>query len=202
MKLLIAYNNDSSDKTCSFFSFCGEEMEMETDMRGMDRMVLRPPFLTNGKLLEVLSSCQACFIANHGDAQSIAGSDGDLISINTDNSLFRGKLFYAISCSCAKKLKDALIALGLRSFWGYDNELKIWSGYPQYARSCLAGMMSLMDGKTVKEAREDMLARYDADIAELEALYPDNLFLSAILLDNRESLIVYGEDELRLADLE
>ena len=98
-------------------------------------------------------------------------------------------------------MKDSLVADGLRSFWGYDNELKVWYGYPQYAQGCMAGMMSLMDGKTVKEAKAAMLAQFNNGIEELETQYPDNPILAADLLDDREALVVYGEDDLTLADL-
>lgn len=46
-----------------------------------------------------------------------------------------------------------------------------------------------------------MLAEYNKGIAELETLYPDNTYLAAALLDNREALVVFGEDDLKLVDL-
>lgn len=201
MRFLIAYNNDTSDAAGGHFAFCGEEMEIETEERKIEKCILTPPLLTNKHLLQNLSVCQVCFIANHGDIKSIAGNNEDIVSVDTDNSLFSGKLLYAVSCSCAKELKDSLVADGLRSFWGYDNELKVWYGYPQYAQGCMAGMMSLMDGKTVKEAKAAMLAQFNNGIEELETQYPDNPILAADLLDDREALVVYGEDDLTLADL-
>jgi hypothetical protein len=201
MKYCIAYNDDTSDKVCGHFAFCGEEMVIEAEERGVDFTVLTPPNLSNRELLKNLPSCQVCFIANHGDSNSIAGCNGDVVSTNTDNVLFSGKLLYSVSCLCARRLKDALISQGLLSFWGYNNALKVWYGYPQYARCCMAGIKSLMDGKTVKEAKEDMLSQYNADIEELETQNPDNPFLSAELLDNREALVICGDDKLTLADL-
>jgi hypothetical protein len=201
MNFLIVYNNDSSDAAGGFFAFCGEEMELEAEERGLDHIVMNPPNMCNQQLLQHLPTCQVCFIANHGDAKSIAGSDGDIVSINTNNTQFSGKLLYAVSCSCAKELKNSLIKVGLQSFWGYDNELKLWYGYPQYARSCMAGIKSLMDGKNIREAKADMLEQYNNDIAELEAQYPENPILSALLLDNREALVICGDDELKLTDL-
>lgn len=202
MKFLIAYNNDTTDKTGGHFAFCGEEMELAMEEYSFESIVLTPPSLTNLLLLQSLPVCQICFIANHGDARSIAGNSGDVVSVDTNNTLFSGKLLYAVSCTCAKELKDSLLADGLRSFWGYDSKLNIWYGYPQYARSCMAGMKSLMKGKTVKEAREEMIAQYNHDISELEEQYPNDTYLAAALLDNREALVVYGEDGLKLADLE
>lgn len=201
MKFLIAYNNDTSDAAGGHFAFCGEEMEIETEERKIENCILTPPLLTNKHLLQNLPTCQVCFIANHGDTKSIAGNSGDIVSVDTDNSLFSGKLLYAVSCLCAKELKDSLVADGLRSFWGYDNELKVWYGYPQYALSCMAGMKNLMDGKTVMEAKAAMLAQFNYGITELETQYPDNPILAADLLDDREALVVYGEDDLTLADL-
>lgn len=202
MKFLIAYNNDNTvDAAGGHFAFCGEEMENAMEEYGFDNVVLTPPLLTNAQLLQHLPNCSICFIANHGDAKSIAGNNGDIVSVDTNNTLFAGKLLYAVSCSCAQKLKDKLVSDGLRSFWGYDNKLSIWYGYPQYSNSCMKGIKSLMEGKTVKEAKEEMLAEYNKGIAELETLYPDNTYLAAALLDNREALVVFGEDDLKLVDL-
>lgn len=201
MKFLIAYNNDTSDEAGGHFAFCGEEMEMAMEEHGYASIVLTPPSLTNALLLQNLPECHVCFIANHGDARSIAGNNGDIVSVDTNNALFSGKLLYAVSCTCAQELKNSLVSVGLRSFWGYDNKLNIWYGYPQYARSCMAGMKSLMDGKTIKEAKEEMIAQYNHDISELEEQYPNDTYLAAALLDNREALVVYGEDDVKLSDL-
>lgn len=202
MKFLIAYNNDESDKAGGYFSFCGEEMKIAMLEHSFESIVLTPPYLTNMQLLQSLPECHICFIANHGDARSIAGNNGDMVSVDTNNTLFSGKLLYAVSCTCAKELKDSLVADGLRSFWGYDNKLSIWYGYPQYARSCMAGIKSLMDGKNIKEARDEMIAQYNHDIEELEEQYPNDTYLAAALLDNREALVVFGKDDLKLSDLE
>ena len=201
MKFLIAYNDDPEDSAGGHFAFCGEEVLIETEDRHIPSVVLTPPSLTNAFLVQHLSDCQVCVIANHGDARSIDGNNGDLVSVDTNNKVFSGKLLYAISCTCAKELKDSLLSEGLRSFWGYDNKLHVWYGYPQYARSALAGIKSLMDGNKVKEAREQMLAQYNTDIAELEDQFPDHPELAAALLDNREALVIYGDDDLTLSDL-
>ncbi len=201
MKILIAYNDNTDDSAGGFFACCGEEILEETENRHIDSTVLTPPFLTNTLLVRHLYDCNVCVIANHGDARSIDGDNGDLVSVDTNNRAFFGKLLYAISCTCAQKLKDRLASEGLRSFWGYDHELHVWYGYPQYARSALAGIKSLMAGDKVKDAKEHMLAQYNADITELEELYPDRPELAAALLDNREALVIYGDDELKFSDL-
>jgi hypothetical protein len=202
MKFLIAYNVNTSDNVSGHFEFCGEEIQEEAQEHGIEHIILVPPFLKNRHLLSHLPTCQVCFIASHGDASSIAGDDEDIVSVQTENTPFSGKLLYAISCSCGKALMNALVDIGLRSFWGYNSELKIWSGYPHYARCSLTGLKSLIAGKTIKEAKEEMLACYDQDIAELESEYPDNPILAADLLDNKESLVVYGSDCLTLNDFE
>ena len=87
--------------------------------------------------------------------------------------------------------------IDLQSFWGYDNELKLWFGYSQFAHSCMAGIKSLMDGKTRREAKANMLNHQNNDIAEHETRYAEPP-LSDMLLDNREVLVICGEDQLKL----
>lgn len=201
MRLLIAYNNDSTDNGSTHFSFCGEEMEIEAETRQIDKVVLTPPDMTYAQLMEQLPICQVCFIASHGDTKSIANEKNeDVISVAFDNSAFRGKLLYAVSCYCGAELKDHLVEKGLRSFWGFSNELKFWSGYPQYSRSALSGIKNLLDGKSLKESKALMLAKYDEGIAELEK--EPNPLLAADLYDDKEALVVYGDDEFVLTDLE
>lgn len=114
----------------------------------------------------------ACVIAAHGDERSIANEKNkDIVSTDTDNSIYNNKLLYAISCSCAKQLKGSLMENGLKSFWGYQNKLNFWPGYPIYVKCAVSGMVSLIEGKTIKEAKEDMLAQYDSSIVELSADY-------------------------------
>ena len=201
MKFLIAYNNAGDDSVGGHFAYCGEEVQIETVEHHIQSTVLTPPSLTNTLLVQHLSDCQVCVIANHGDAKSIDGDNGDLVSVDTNNEAFSGKLLYAISCACAKELKDSLVSEGLRSFWGYDNNLHIWYGFPQYARSALAGIKSLVAGNRVKDAKEQMLSQYNMDIVELEEQYPNRPELAAALLDNREALVIYGDDDLKLSDL-
>ena len=201
MKFLIAYNDNTEDLAGGFFAYCGEEIIEETENHHIDSVVLTSPSLTNTLLVQHLSDCQVCVIANHGDARSIDGDNENIVSVDTNNRVFFGKLLYAISCTCAQELKDSLASEGLRSFWGYDNELHIWYGYPQYARCALAGIKSLMAGNKVKDAKEQVIAQYNADIAELEEQYPDHPELAAALLDNREALVIFGDDELKLSDL-
>ena len=82
MKFLIAYNNNPADSAEGFFSYCGEEVLDETGNRQIENAVLTPPSLTNTLLVQNLSDCQVCVIANHGDARSIDGDNGDLVSIH------------------------------------------------------------------------------------------------------------------------
>ena len=202
MRLLIAYNNDGADNGSTHFAFCGEEMEIEADSRQIDKVVLTPPNLTHTLLMEHLPVCQVCFVASHGDTKSIANEKNeDVISVSFDNSVFRGKLLYTVSCHCGAELKDHLVEKGLRSFWGFANELKFWGGYPQYSQCALTGIKSLLDGKNLKESKALMLAKYDEGIAELEK-EKDNPFLAADLYDDKEALVVYGEDDLVLDELE
>ena len=71
MKFLIAYNDNTEDSVGGFFAYCGEEIREETENRHIDSAVLTPPSLTNALLVQHLSDCQICVIANHGDASSL-----------------------------------------------------------------------------------------------------------------------------------
>ena len=100
MRLLIAYNNDSTDNGSTHFSFCGEEMEIEAEMRQIEKVVLTPPDMTYTHLMEHLPTCQVCFIASHGDTKSIANEK------NEDVALFKKHAIDYIQAS-EQRLQDA-----------------------------------------------------------------------------------------------
>lgn len=201
MKILIAYNNDQWDQLSGFFESCAEEIESVCKTKQIKTTCLTPPHLDYSSIAEILNDFPACVIAAHGDERSIANEKNkDIVSTDTDNSIYNNKLLYAISCSCAKQLKGSLMENGLKSFWGYQNKLNFWSGYPSYVKCAVSGMVSLIEGKTIKEAKEDMLAQYDSSIVELSATETDPL-VAAYLLDNKESLVITGDDNLTIDDL-
>lgn len=201
MKIIIAYNNDQQDLLSGFFESCAEEIESACRLMQVETTCLTPPHLDYPSVAAILNDHSACVIAAHGDEKSIANEKNkDIVSMDTDNGIFNNKLLYAISCSCAKQLKGCLIENGLKSFWGYQNELNFWPGYPIYVKCAVSGMVRLIEGKTIKEAKENMLAQYDSSIGELTAMGTDPL-VAAYLLDNKESLVVTGEDNLTLDDL-
>ncbi len=201
MGMLIAYNDAPTEELSGFFEFCAEEIDNTCQINNIITTLLTPPQLRYASLASILENHTVCVIAAHGDERSIANEiNEDIVSIGTDNRIFRRKLLYAISCSCAKELKNNLEENGLASFWGYSKKFNVWSGYVQYAQCAISGILSLIEGKTIKEAREIMLSEYDSAIAEL-ASTESNPFVAANLLDNKESLVITGDENLTLKDL-
>jgi hypothetical protein len=146
----------------------------------------------------------ALFIAAEGNEYGIfAGEDNrDVISVNTNNKSLAGKLFYAISCLTAKKLKDKLIENGLVCYWGYECEFKFKPGFRHFLDCALNGIKCLLDGKSAKESYIASLATYDNCLKTLEKEKKekkDTKLIAAYdlaimaLINDREGLIVEGD---------
>ena len=94
-------------------------------------------------------------------------------------------------------MKDDLEAKGVASFWGYKRKVTM-SFCREFVDCAVAGIEFLLEKKTLKEAKKGMADKYDECIAELSVSDP---LRASFLLDNKESLVVTGRDELTIDNL-
>lgn len=63
------------------------------------------------------------FLNGHGDSNTITGHDNQvLVQLGENESLFDGKIVYALSCCSAKKLGQHCVISGTKTFLGYDDD--------------------------------------------------------------------------------
>lgn len=197
--VLIAYNNDENEKCGHFFEDCATDIRNHCLTHGVDVQLLTPPDLTEEKFSKQAATSQICYIASHGSPNSVLNEKGeDFISTNTANYSLNGQCFFSVSCHCAKELKDALFRIGLKLFVGYNNTYTFFPNCDEFTQSANSGLKAFIEGMSVAQMKEYIYAEYDRLYKVLDK---KSAIMADALLDNKEAIIVEGEDTLTINDL-
>ena len=87
---------------------------------------------------------------------------------------------------------------GLHFFVGYNSTFNVRGERKPFIDTAMSGLKSLLNGDTLKVAKEKMIATYDQQIADLDITDP----MAAVeLVHNKEALVFDGKDNLQLLDL-
>ncbi len=195
--VLIAYNND--EKCGHFFEDCATDIRNHCLTHGVDVQLLTPPDLTEEQFAKHSETSQICYVASHGSPKSVVNEKGEeFISTNTANYSLNGQCFFAVSCHCAKELKDALFRIGLKLFVGYNNTYTLFPDCDEFTQSANSGLKAFIEGMSVAQMKEYIYAEYDR---LYEILDTRSAIMADALLDNKEAIIIAGEDSLTINDL-
>lgn len=200
--VLIAYNDSSAETSRRFFQDCADRVRQKTCEKGLNHQMIDATELTVGHIEKRLSRCSAHFIFSafsHGSKTSLYNDvEDEYIAVALGNNhLFTGNIVYTFACECGCDLKDDLEAKGVASFWGYKRKVTM-SFCREFVDCAVADIEFLLEKKTLKEAKKGMADKYDECIAELSVSDP---LRASFLLDNKESLVVTGRDELTIDNL-
>lgn len=135
----------------------------------------------------------------HGSSDCITGHDNEmLVEANVNPEILKDKVMYMRSCESGKVLGPTAIKHGARAFIGYDEPYQFWTGQdaireplkdplakPFLTTSNQIGI-SLIKGKTPKEAHADSIAVYKKEIAQLLQSDSENTFLVMALMWNMQ----------------
>lgn len=197
--VLIAYNNDENETCRHFFEECATDIRNHCLTYGIDVQLLTPPDLTEEQFAKHSETSQICYVASHGSPKSVVNEKGEeFISTNTANYSLNGQCFFAVSCHCAKELKDALFRIGLKLFVGYNNTYTLFPDCDEFTQSANSGLKAFIEGMSVAQMKEYIYAEYDR---LYEILDTRSAIMADALLDNKEAIIIAGEDSLTINDL-
>lgn len=198
-KVLIAFNNDVSEENRQFFEAYATDVRNYCYANRHDVEILCPPNLTEDNFMRLAGNCVVCYVASHGTTDSVVNEKWDpFVSIRTTNYNLAGKCFFAVSCNCAGELRAELLRIGLKLFVGYRNEYTDYIGSDEFQICANSGLKFFINGCTVAEMRKHMEAEYDK---YFDILNQRSAIMADALLDNKEALVIDGEDALTINDL-
>lgn len=198
-KVLIAYNDYASENSRQFFDNCATDIRNYCLEKNFDYYLLTPPNLTEVQFMEMAQDSKICYVASHGRSDSVVNEKGEeFVSTKTTNYNLNGKCFFAVSCYCAQNLKDELLRIGLKLFVGYRDKYTEFPGYDEFMQSANYGLKVFIDGQNVAQMKGSINAEYDR---LFDVLNEKNALAADALLDNKESLVIEGDDNLTIANL-
>lgn len=184
MSILIAYNNDESEDLHTFFETCADEIKQCCVDANLDFIDVMPPYLDELHVCAQMENHEICVIASHGNPDGIVNTLGEpIVSIRTTNYNFSNKVLYAVSCYCGQQLLPELKRLGLSTFVGYDDELRILEYDPIFVDTTLSGIKCILNGFSHEDAKKAMLDEYTKGITS-----SNDKQVKMLLLHNREHL--------------
>lgn len=134
---------------------------------------------------------------SHGTEQSLTATDNYVCDENLH--IFQNTFFYTFSCLSGVKLGPALIEKGCKTFIGYKKDAFVVIGYLDEFEACTnEGIYTFLVGQTSGESYNNIITKYSDTI---DAHYKTNYFLASVLRSNRDSLVIYGDENLTISHI-
>lgn len=144
----------------------------------------------------------------HGDTHSVTGQDGeDLIVVGHNTDLLKGCIVFMRACNAGKVLGLEIMKQGGESFVGYKEPFRFYSNDKEYFNKPLEDDyarpffeasnqvgVSLIKGKTAKEADENSRKVYRNIISRLLTSNAENSFVIPDLLWNMHHQVCYQQE--------
>lgn len=140
----------------------------------------------------------------HGVDYAVRANKLDFVKVGGKNSAFRLTLFYAVSCLSGLKLGPDLVnTFGCQAFIGYEKEvITLLDDYEKVSIRCFNwGIQYFIskDDATIIESFNAMKNEYTKQINQF--LDNNDIIKAGILIDNRDSLVLHGNELLTKTDL-
>jgi len=111
---------------------------------------------------------------------------------------FNDIFFYAMACSCGKKLGYELIEKGCSAFIGYSDDAFVIAPFHDVFCECENfGLKRFVEGEKIGDAFTEMKAFFNDKIDEVTSY---NAFTASMLRRNRDLLTLMGDSGLHIND--
>ena len=91
-------------------------------------------------------------------------------------------------------MQETLIRKNLALFWGYKSDTNIML-QDEFVECAVEGIKQFLAGKTVEESKRAMEKKY------IDNFYKIGGLSGALLLDNKDNMIVIGDESLTINDI-
>lgn len=190
------------DETVSLCVDCADETRVDTVTAGIDYQLMCADQLTMSNVTDVLNELDAPNVLtafSHGTTRGFQNSSEEYY-VDKDEAtglLYKlaGHMVYAIACySGVDELVGEMLRKGVVAYWGYKDEF-VYRKEEGLGKCVTTGLRSMLQGKTLGEAKQDLLdnlQRFADDCAN------DDPISSGLILFDKKNLIVEGDDKLVL----
>lgn len=186
--------DELDDDLGPFFLYCKENLEVILNEKN-----ITPNLLDSNKLNELSVQLVTTTLTNfifgaysHGGKNCLVRSNNPYVSTTINIDCFKNSFFYTFSCSSGYELGSNLVENGCLCFIGYDNIVSIWSTYLRPFMECANyGLIQFFNGESTFSILSQMKEKYNI---EIDSIYEDNFMIASILRENRDALVLHGND--------
>ena len=156
-------------------------------------------------LIQSLNGQKFAFIGiSHGNDGQLLTDNDCYVDINVLGH-FKNSFFYSTACCTAIELGKKIIDNGCYSYIGCNQSTfatfeNFYDTYIECENYCLKDFLS--STHTLKEAFQNMMKYFDDKIDELLLLHDDEILVAMELINNKDSFVLFGNEQLTKLDLE
>ena len=128
---------------------------------------------------------------SHGTDNSLLCRNNAYIKVDDNVKNFYSSIFYTFACYSANGIGKEFEESYVLGYFGYNNQAWVVPRYENIFVECATkGLVAYIEGKTLKDARKDLIAEYDKHLknARVNPMY-------AYLLKNKQALVTIINNE-------
>jgi hypothetical protein len=195
--------DETDEELGNFFESCAQEIKKlfcSAVITELKSNMIQNDIVINQRISEIQNDF--IFIGfTHGSDCKLLGSKNDpYIAIGKNEMLFNGSLFYCFACNTGKTLGKKIIDNKGRCFIGHNRKIyanNIGNWRDLFIQPILCFWRKFISGSTVLLCLKEKHAEYTRLI---DCLYETDMFHAAYLLENRDSLVLYGDENCSIND--
>jgi hypothetical protein len=196
---------DEADKELgNFFDSCAtkikESFALNAIITELNSNLIQNDIIINQQISEFTK--RFIFIGlTHGSDKELTGSRNiPYITTKKNNSLFQGTLFYCFACRVGNILGKEIIKQGGKCFVGhnqeiYANNIGIWKNL--FSQPILYFWNKFFTGETILSC---IRAKKEEYTRIIDDIYKTDIFHAVYLMSNRDSLVIYGDENCSIND--
>lgn len=190
--IFIACDNEDR-KLGHFFLSCHDKIREVAVTKGLDYKSLTSQHLTKDIINKYTSKADEYIFSafSHGTEDSLISGTGVYIGANDNVKNFYSSIFYTFACKTANVIGQEFKDTYVLGYFGYNNDVWVVPKYENIFVECATkGLVSYIEGKTLKEAANDIIAEYDnyLKMTKINLIY-------ALLLKNKQALVTIINSE-------
>lgn len=152
--------------------------------------------------MKSLHNKSICVMYSHGNSDEFLANGKSYINL-ANSKLFKDTFIYSTACLTAHSLGLQLISDGCLAFVGFTKESGVLldENYEKIILNCDQACLYafLSHDITLEDAFQLALSYYDTEIAKCNKM--EDIILRGILVNNREALVIYGDNALTKSSL-
>ncbi len=185
---------DNEDKNLGhFFQSCHDTIREVAVANGFNYESLTSSNLTKDNVNNYTSEADEYVFSafSHGTENSLLCGNNAYIEVNCNVKNFYSSVFYTFACYSANGIGKEFKESYVLGYIGYNDRAWVVPAYEDMFVECATkGLVSYIEGKTLKESVKDLVAEYDRCLkkAKLNPIY-------AYLLKNKQALVTIINNE-------